>query len=187
MRNARLLKPTHPERTLTAGPCGRALRSSSAALAQGLVEADARGDGDVRALDRALHRQAHAGRALIEGRRTSRNSFSGCSVSWWRLGPATLSLGVGDDVEHADAGTQDGHDAGLAAADRVDLGDRAPAVDAALLEREVGRRLVGQQAGQPVGQPAELLGRDVMLSQQPDLCLTRGCETSMTGMSVRTW
>jgi hypothetical protein len=102
-------------------------------------------------------------------------------------------LGVGHHVEHAvqhaQAGAQDGHDGDLAAGDLLDLDRAAPALDGGLLEREVGRGLVGQQAAQFVGQLAELLGGDVLVSRsRPILWRTSGWVTAMTGMvSARRW
>jgi hypothetical protein len=64
------------------------------------------------------------------------------------------------------------------------VGRPAPALDRGLLEREVGRGLVGQQPAQFVGQFAELLGRDVLVAQQPILWRTSGWLTAMTGMAV---
>mmetsp|Transcript_39159 Transcript_39159/g.91853 ORF Transcript_39159/g.91853 Transcript_39159/m.91853 type:complete len:394 (-) Transcript_39159:631-1812(-) len=82
-------------------------------------------------------------------------------------------LGVGQDVQHAvqhaQAGAQDGHHGDLAAGDLLHLGRAAPALDADLLERKVGRRLVGQQPRDLAGQLTELFGRDVGLAHQPDL------------------
>ena len=78
-------------------------------------------------------------------------------------------LGVGHHVEnalqHAQSGAQDRHDRDLAARDLVDLDRAAPAFDAGLFQRKVGRGLVGQQPRQLMREFAKLLRRHLVLAQ----------------------
>ena len=77
-------------------------------------------------------------------------------------------------VQHTQARTQDGHNGDLAACDLVHLSGTAPALDDRLLQREVGRSLVSQQARDLAGELAELLGRDLGFTHQADLVLDQG-------------
>ena len=76
--------------------------------------------------------------------------------------------------QHAQAGTQDGHQGDLGTGDLRHLHRARPARHGFAGQLQVGRRLVGQQRAQFGHQFAEILGVEADIPQQADLVLDEG-------------